>query len=148
MEFKEVITKYEKMLKKINRMYGGTEDGFQEAVLEVYEALKTYDESKSGLSTYLYWRVRGKLQRWSKQKKEITQEEGMDMSYQRIENKILVESLKNRLEADERELIELIYSSGMSDVEIAKRYKESVQTIKNKKHSILGKLRKMLKECD
>jgi hypothetical protein len=50
-----LIEKYLNAVRKINYKWGNTDDGFQEGILGIYEAIKTYDFSyNTKFLTHLY----------------------------------------------------------------------------------------------
>ena len=53
-----LIEKYLNAVRKINNKWGGTDDGFQEGILGIYQAIKNFDERFNiKFLTYLYYNV-------------------------------------------------------------------------------------------
>lgn len=66
LEARDKIIKYNLwVIGTVNLQYGNTEDGFQQGILGLLEALKKYDvESKTQFSTYAYYWVRQSIDRY------------------------------------------------------------------------------------
>ena len=60
-----LIERYLKTVRKINHKWGNSEDGFQEGIFGIYQAIKTYDESyNTKFMTHLYFYVEAKIRRF------------------------------------------------------------------------------------
>ena len=60
-----LIEKYLNTVRKINNKWGGTDDGFQEGILGIYQAIKTFDESyNTKFMTHLYFHIEAKIRKF------------------------------------------------------------------------------------
>ena len=60
-----LIEKYLNAVRKINYKWGNTDDGFQEGILGIYEAIKTYDFSyNTKFLTHLYPNIEARIRRF------------------------------------------------------------------------------------
>ena len=60
-----LIERYLNTVRKINNKWGGTDDGFQEGILGIYEAIKTYDFSyNTKFLTHLYPNIEARIRRF------------------------------------------------------------------------------------
>ena len=61
----KLIEQYLNAVRKINNKWGGTDDGFQEGILGIYEAIKTYDFSyNTKFLTHLYPNIEARIRRF------------------------------------------------------------------------------------
>ena len=61
----KLIEQYMNAVRKINNKWGGTDDGFQEGILGIYEAIKTYDFSyNTKFLTHLYPNIEARIRRF------------------------------------------------------------------------------------
>ena len=61
----KLIEQYLNAIRKINNKWGGTDDGFQEGILGIYEAIKTYDFSyNTKFLTHLYPNIEARIRRF------------------------------------------------------------------------------------
>ena len=60
-----LIEKYLNTVRKINHKWGNTDDGFQEGILGIYQAIKTFDESyNTKFMTHLYFHIEAKIRKY------------------------------------------------------------------------------------
>lgn len=146
-----LIERYKLMIHKINSNWGNAEDGFQEGILGLYEAVEKYDSTKgTKFSSFLYLILRKKIRRYyikectyivTPDVNEITFDPEIEKV---IDNKALCKKLLKSLTPKERALLYLHYKEGYNLTEIAQMWKVSKQHISNYKLNILRKLRNKL----
>lgn len=161
-----LIEKYLNAVRKINNKWGGTDDGFQEGVLGIYQAIKTYDESyNTKFMTHLYFYVDAKIRKYIDKEryrvpqyviesiKKVEQErlyfselenfeiEDANIKMDNLENKVFVENLLNCCTKKEREILDLLFFKGYSGGDIAKKLGMSRQWVHTIKHRAFEKIR-------
>ena len=165
-----LIEKYLNAVRKINNKWGGTDDGFQEGVLGVYQAIKTYDESyNTKFMTHLYFYVEAKIRKYidkeryrvpqyiiesiKKGKQERVYFSGIEnleiedenIKMDNLENKVLIENLLNCCTKKERQVLDLLFFKGYSGEEIAKKLGMSRQWVHSMKHRAFEKIRENIR---
>ena len=165
-----LIEKYLNAVRKINNKWGGTDDGFQEGILGVYQAIKNFDESyNTKFMTHLYFYVEAKIRKYiDKERYRVPQHviENIKKSEQErvyfsgiedleigdenikidnLENKVLIENLLSCCTKKERQILDLLFFKGYSGEEIAKKLGMSRQWVHSMKHRAFEKIRNNIK---
>ena len=161
-----LIERYLNTIRKINHKWGNTDDGFQEGVLGVYQAIKTYDENyNTKFMTHLYFYVEAKIRRFiDKERYRVPQYviegikkgkrerlyfselenfeiEDESIEIDNLENKVLVERLLNYCTRQEKEVLNLLFFEGYSGQAVAKKLGMSRQWVHTIKHRAFEKIR-------
>lgn len=165
-----LIERYLNTVRKINNKWGGTDDGFQEGILGIYQAIKTYDESyNTKFMTHLYFHIEAKIRRYiDKERYRVPQyviesikkgeqervyfsgienleiEDG-NIDNEDLENKILVERLLNYCTNQEKEVLNLLFFEGYSGQAVAEKLGMSRQWVHSIKHKAFKKIRNNIK---
>lgn len=165
-----LIERYLNTIRKINHKWGNTDDGFQEGILGIYQAIKTYDENyNTKFMTHLYFYVEAKIRKYidkeryrvpqyviesiKKGEQERVYFSGIEdleigdenIKIDNLENKVLVENLLNCCTKKERQILELLFFKGYSGEEIAKKLGMSRQWVHSMKHRAFEKIRNNIK---
>ena len=165
-----LIERYLNTIRKINHKWGNTDDGFQEGVLGVYQAIKTYDENyNTKFMTHLYFYVEAKIRKYidkeryrvpqyviesiKKGEQEKVYFSGIEdleigdenIKIDNLENKVLVENLLSCCTKKERQILDLLFFKGYSGEEIAKKFGMSRQWVHSIKHRAFEKIRNNIK---
>ena len=165
-----LIERYLNTVRRINHKWGNTDDGFQEGILGIYQAIKTYDESyNTKFMTHLYFHIEAKIRRYiDKERYRVPQYviesikkgeqerlyfsgiEDLEIGDENIkidnlENKVLVENLLNCCTKKERQILDLLFFKGYSGEEIAKKLGMSRQWVHSMKHRAFEKIRDNIK---
>nr|DAS01704.1 MAG TPA: DNA directed RNA polymerase subunit [Caudoviricetes sp.] len=165
-----LIERYLNTIRKINHKWGNTDDGFQEGVLGVYQAIKTYDENyNTKFMTHLYFYVEAKIRKYidkeryrvpqyviesiKKGEQERVYFSGIEdleigdenIKIDNLENKVLVENLLNCCTKKERQILDLLFFKGYSGEEIAKKFGMSRQWVHSMKHRAFEKIRENIR---
>lgn len=161
-----LIERYLNTIRKINHKWGNTDDGFQEGVLGVYQAIKTYNESyNTKFMTHLYFYVEAKIRKYidreryrvpqyvieniKKGEQERVYFSGIEdleigdenIKIDNLENKVLVENLLSCCTKKERQILDLLFFKGYSGEEIAKKFGMSRQWVHSMKHRAFEKIK-------
>lgn len=170
----ELIEKNINLVHKINRMYGSSEDGFQEGILAFCHAIDKFDETKNvKLSSYAFHWIRQKIKRYREREKyrlpahvveKMSKEERkirIDFEYRdfKSEDETTIEEessicLKSTLEqyiklaCDEKEalILKKIYFEGYQQQEIAKEMGVCRQRVNAIVKKSLQKIRRVFYE--
>ncbi len=170
----ELIEKNINLVHKINRMYGSSEDGFQEGILAFCHAIDKFDETKKvKLSSYAFHWIRQRIKRYRDREKyrvpahvieKMTKEERkirIDFEYRdfKSEDETTIEEensicLKSTLEqyiklaCDEKEalILKKIYFEGYQQQEIAKEMGVCRQRVNTIVKRSLNKIRRVFYE--
>lgn len=165
-----LIEKYLNAVRKINNKWGGTDDGFQEGILGIYQAIKTYDESyNTKFMTHLYFHIEAKIRKFiDKERYRVPQYviesikkgeqerlyfsgiENLEIGdentgNENLENKVLVEKLLNCCTRQEKEVLNLLFFEGYSGQAVAKKLRMSRQWVYSIKHRAFEKIRNNIK---
>lgn len=161
-----LIERYLNTVRKINHKWGNTDDGFQEGILGIYQAIKTYDESyNTKFMTHLYFHIEAKIRRYiDKERYRVPQyviesikkgeqervyflgienleiEDG-NIDNENLENKVLVEKLLNCCTKQEKEVLNLLFFEGYSGEAVAEKLGMSRQWVHSIKHRAFEKIR-------
>ena len=166
----KLIEKYLNTVRKINYKWGNTDDGFQEGILGIYQAIKTYDESyNTKFMTHLYFHIEAKIRRFiDKERYRVPQYviesikkgekerlyfseienfeiEDASINNENLENKVLIEKILNYCTAQEKTVINYLFFEDYSGEEIAKKLKKSRQWVHTIKHRAFEKIRNNIK---
>ena len=165
-----LIERYLNTVRKINYKWGNTDDGFQEGILGIYQAIKTFDESyNTKFMTHLYFHIEAKIRRYiDKERYRVPQyviesikkgeqerlyfsaienfeiEDG-SIDNEDLENKVLVERLLNYCTNQEKEVLNLLFFEGYSGQAVAEKLRMSRQWVHSIKHKALKKIRENIK---
>ena len=165
-----LIERYLKTVRKINHKWGNSEDGFQEGIFGIYQAIKTYDESyNTKFMTHLYFYVEAKIRRFiDKERYRVPQYviervkkgkrerlyfselenfeiEDESIEIDNLENKVLVEKLLNYCTRQEKEVLNLLFFEGYTGEEVAQKLGISRQWVHTIKHRSFEKIRNNIK---
>ena len=165
-----LIEKYLNAVRKINNKWGNTDDGFQEGILGIYQAIKTYDENyNTKFMTHLYFYVEAKIRKYidkeryrvpqyviesiKKGEQERVYFSGIEdleigdenIKIDNLENKVLIENLLSYCTKKERHILDLLFFKGYSREEIAKKLGMSRQWVHSMKHRAFEKIRNNIK---
>lgn len=168
-----LIERYLNTIRKINHKWGNTDDGFQEGVLGIYQAIKTYDENyNTKFMTHLYFYVEAKIRKYidkeryrvpqyviesiKKGEQERVYFSGIEdleigdenIKIDNLENKVLVENLLNCCTKKERQILDLLFFKGYSGEEIAKKLGMSRQWVHSMKHRAFEKIRGQINKSE
>ena len=168
-----LIERYLNTIRKINHKWGNTDDGFQEGVLGVYQAIKTYDESyNTKFMTHLYFYVEAKIRKYidkeryrvpqyviesiKKGEQERVYFSGIEdleigdenIKIDNLENKVLIENLLSCCTKKERQILDLLFFKGYSGEEIAKKLGMSRQWVHSMKHRAFEKIRGQINKSE
>ena len=166
----KLIGKYLNTVRRINNKWGGTDDGFQEGILGIYQAIKTYDESyNTKFMTHLYFHIEAKIRRFIDKEKyrvplyviesikkgererlyfselENFEIEDENIEIDSLENKVLVEKLLKYCTKQERTVIKYLFFEDYSGEEVAKKLGMSRQWVHSIKHRAFEKIRENIK---
>lgn len=165
-----LIERYLNTVRKINYKWGNTDDGFQEGILGIYQAIKTFDESyNTKFMTHLYFHIEAKIRRYiDKERYRVPQyviesikkgeqerlyfsgienfeiEDG-SIDNEDLENKILIERLLNYCTNQEKEVLNLLFFEGYSGQAVAEKLGMSRQWVHSIKHRAFKKIRNNIK---
>jgi RNA polymerase sigma factor, sigma-70 family len=165
-----LIERYLNTVRKINYKWGNTDDGFQEGILGIYQAIKTFDESyNTKFMTHLYFHIEAKIRRYiDKERYRVPQyviesikkgeqerlyfsaienfeiEDG-SIDNEDLENKVLVERLLNYCTNQEKEVLNLLFFEGYSGQAVAEKLRMSRQWVHSIKHKAFKKIRENIK---
>ena len=165
-----LIEKYLNTVRKINNKWGGTDDGFQEGILGIYEAIKTFDESyNTKFMTHLYFYVESKIRKYiDKERYRVPQYviesikkgeqerlyffglenieiEDDNLNNENLENKVLIEKVLNYCTDQERTIIKYLFFEGYSGQAVAEKLGMSRQWVHRIKHRAFEKIRNIIK---
>ena len=165
-----LIERYLNTIRKINHKWGNTDDGFQEGILGIYQAIKTYDENyNTKFMTHLYFYVEAKIRKYidkeryrvpqyviesiKKGEQERVYFSGIEdleigdenIKIDNLENKVLIENLLSYCTKKERQILDLLFFKGYSGEEIAKKLGMSRQWVHSMKHRAFEKIRNNIK---
>ena len=166
-----LIEKYLNAVRKINNKWGGTDDGFQEGILGVYQAIKNFDERFNiKFLTYLYYNVESKIRKFvDKERYRVPQYviEGIKkgererLQFSEIENfqiednsvdlkatesKVFIENIISCCNSREKEGLKLLFMEGYHGEEVAKKLGITRQYIYNIKNKAFKKIRRKIRE--
>ena len=161
-----LIEKYLNAVRKINNKWGGTDDGFQEGILAVYQAIKTYDENyNTKFMTHLYFYVKAKIRKYiDKERYRVPQYiiesikkgekerlyfselenfeiEDANINNENLENKVLIEKVLNYCTDQEKTVINYLFFEGYTGEEVAQKLGISRQWVHTIKHRAFEKIR-------
>lgn len=167
---KTLIERYLNTVRKINNKWGGTDDGFQEGIFGIYQAIKTFDESyNTKFMTHLYFHIEAKIRKFiDKERYRVPQYviegikkgererlyfselenfeiEDENIEIDNLENKVLIENLLNCCTKKERQVLDLLFFKGYSGEEIAKKLGMSRQWVNSMKHRAFEKIRESIR---
>ena len=165
-----LIKKYLNTVRKINNKWGGTDDGFQEGILGIYQAIKTFDESyNTKFMTHLYFHIESKIRKFiDKERYRVPQYviegikkgelerlhfsgienleiEDSNINNENLENKVLIERLLNCCTKQEKEVLNLLFFEGYSGQAVAEKLRISRQWVHTIKHRAFEKIRNNIK---
>ena len=166
----KLIERYLNTVRKINNKWGGTDDGFQEGILGIYQAIKTFDESyNTKFMTHLYFHIEAKIRKYidkeryrvpqyviesiKKGEQERVYFSGIEdleigdenIKIDNLENKVLIENLLSCCTKKERQILDLLFFKGYSGEEIAKKLGMSRQWVHSMKHRAFEKIRENIR---
>ena len=166
----KLIEQYLNAVRKINNKWGGTDDGFQEGILGIYQAIKTYDESfNTKFMTHLYFHIEAKIRKFiDKERYRVPQYvieeikkcererlyfselenfeiEDENIEIDNLENRVLVEKLLNCCTKREKEVLNLLFFEGYSGQAVAEKLGMSRQWVHSMKHRAFEKIRNNIK---
>ena len=166
----KLIERYLNTVRKINNKWGGTDDGFQEGILGIYQAIKTYDESyNTKFMTHLYFHIEAKIRKFiDKERYRVPQYviesikkgeqervyfsgieelelEAKNIDNENLENKILIEKALNYCTDQERTVIKYLFFEGYSGQAVAEKLGISRQWVHSIKHRAFEKIRNNIK---
>ena len=166
-----LIEKYLNTVRKINYKWGNTDDGFQEGVLGIYQAIKTFDESyNTKFMTHLYFHIEAKIRKYiDKERYRVPQYviEGIKkgererLQFSEIENfqiednsvdlkatesKVFIENIISCCNSREKEVLKLLFIEGYNGEEVAKKLGITRQYIYNIKNKAFKKIRRKIRE--
>jgi RNA polymerase sporulation-specific sigma factor len=161
-----LIERYLNTVRKINYKWGNTDDGFQEGILGIYQAIKTYDESyNTKFMTHLYFHIEAKIRRFIDKERYRTPQyviesikkgekerlyfselenfeiEDGNIDNENLENKVLIEKLLNCCTEQEKEVLNLLFFEGYSGQAVAEKLGMSRQWVHTIKHRAFEKIR-------
>ena len=161
-----LIERYLNTIRKINNKWGGTDDGFQEGILGIYQAIKTFDESyNTKFMTHLYFHIESKIRKFiDKERYRVPQYviegikkgelerlhfsgienleiEDSNINNENLENKVLIEKLLNCCTKQEKEVLNLLFFEGYSGQAVAEKLRISRQWVHTIKHRAFEKIR-------
>ena len=167
---KTLIERYLNTVRRINHKWGNSEDGFQEGIFGIYQAIKTYDESyNTKFMTHLYFYVEAKIRKFiDKERYRVPQYviegikkgkrerlyfselenfeiEDESIEIDNLENKVLIERLLNYCTRQEKEVLNLLFSEGYSGQAVAEKLGMSRQWVHSIKHRAFEKIRNNIK---
>ena len=162
----KLIERYLNTVRKINNKWGGTDDGFQEGILGIYQAIKTFDESyNTKFMTHLYFHIEAKIRKFiDKERYRVPQYviegikkgelerlhfsgienleiEDSNINNENLENKVLIEKLLNCCTKQEKEVLNLLFFEGYSGQAVAEKLRISRQWVHTIKHRAFEKIR-------
>jgi len=165
-----LIERYLKTVRKINHKWGNSEDGFQEGIFGIYQAIKTYDESyNTKFMTHLYFYVEAKIRRFidkeryrvpqyiiesikkgEKERLYFSSLENLEIkdeneSNDKLEKKVLIEELLRCCTIQEKKVIRYLFFDGYTGEEVAKKLQISRQRVHIIKSKALEKIRNNIK---
>ena len=166
----KLIEQYMNAVRKINNKWGGTDDGFQEGILGIYQAIKTYDESyNTKFMTHLYFHIEAKIRKFiDKERYRVPQYviesikkgeqerlyfsgienleiEDDNLNNENLENKVLIEKVLNYCTDQERTVIKYLFFEGYSGQAVAEKLGMSRQWVHSIKYRALKKMRENIK---
>lgn len=166
----KLIERYLNTIRKINHKWGNTDDGFQEGILGIYQAIKTYDESyNTKFMTHLYFYVEARIRKYiDKERYRVPQYviesikkgeqervyfsgienleiEDENTGNENLENKVLVEKLLNCCTRQEKEVLNLLFFEGYSGQAVAEKLRMLRQWVHSIKHRAFEKIRNNIK---
>ncbi|KAB8129175.1 sigma-70 family RNA polymerase sigma factor [Gracilibacillus oryzae] len=159
MQFEEVLKDHERVIHHLINKYGIRDmegEFFQEGMIAIWEALRTFDQSKSKLSTYIYSCVSRRF--LNKIKKESREQDNLDSWLERVRiDDLLMEdkpAFDRQLLSDIREKLSdkqwcwfvhaVIKDQTIS--EIADTYAVTAPAVKSWRRSAKSKIRQLLQQ--
>ena len=165
-----LIERYLNTIRKINHKWGNTDDGFQEGILGIYQAIKTYDENyNTKFMTHLYFYVEAKIRKYidkeryrvpqyiiesikkgEKERLYFSSLENLEIkdendSNDKLEKKVLIEELLTCCTIQEKKVIRYLFFDGYTGEEVAKKLQISRQRVHIIKSKALEKIRNNIK---
>lgn len=162
----KLIERYLNTIRKINHKWGNTDDGFQEGILGIYQAIKTFDESyNTKFMTHLYFHIEARIRKFiDKERYRVPQYiiesikkgererlyfseldnfeiEDENIETDNLENKLLIEKVLNCCTAQERTVIKYLFFEGYSGQAVAEKLGKSRQWVYTLKHRAFEKIR-------
>lgn len=162
----KLIERYLNTIRKINHKWGNTDDGFQEGILGIYQAIKTYDENyNTKFMTHLYFYVEAKIRKYidkeryrvpqyviesiKKGEQERVYFSGIEdleigdenIKIDNLENKVLVEKVLNYCTDQEKTVINYLFFEGYTGEEVAQKLGISRQWVHTIKHRAFEKIK-------
>ena len=166
----KLIEMYLNTVRKINHKWGNSDDGFQEGILGIYQAIKTFDESyNTKFMTHLYFHIEAKIRKFiDKERYKVPQYviesikkgeqervyfsgieelelEAKNIDNENLENKILIEKVLNYCTDQERAVIKYLFFEGYSGQAVAEKLGMSRQWVHSIKYRALKKMRENIK---
>lgn len=166
----KLIERYLNTVRKINNKWGGTDDGFQEGILGIYQAIKTFDESyNTKFMTHLYFHIEAKIRKFiDKERYRVPQYiiesikkgeqerlyfsgienleiEDENTGNENLENKVLIEKVLNCCTYQERTVIKYLFFEGYTGEQVAQKLGISRQWVHSIKHKAFEKIRNNIK---
>ena len=167
---KTLIERYLNTVRRINHKWGNTDDGFQEGIFGIYQAIKTYDESyNTKFMTHLYFHIEAKIRKFiDKERYRVPQYviegikkgkrerlyfselenfeiEDESIEIDNLENKVLVEKLLNYCTKQERIIIKYLFFEGYTGEQVAQKLGISRQWVHTIKYRVFEKIREKIK---
>ena len=161
-----LIERYLNTVRKINNKWGNTDDGFQEGILGIYQAIKTFDESyNTKFMTHLNFHIEAKIRKIKDKERyrvpqyviegikkgelerlhfsgiENLEIEDSNINNENLENKVLIEKLLNCCTKQEKEVLNLLFFEGYSGQAVAEKLRISRQWVHTIKHRAFEKIR-------
>ena len=165
-----LIERYLNTVRKSNHKWGNTDDGFQEGIFGIYQAIKTYDESyNTKFMTYLYFHIEAKIRKFidkeryrvpqyiiesikkgEKERLYFSSLENLEIkdeneSNDKLEKKVLIEELLTCCTIQEKKVIRYLFFDGYTGEEVAKKLQISRQRVHIIKSKALEKIRNNIK---
>ena len=167
---KTLIKRYLNTVRKINNKWGGTDDGFQEGIFGIYQAIKTFDESyNTKFMTHLYFHIEAKIRKFiDKERYRVPQYviesikkgeqerlyffglenlelEDNNLNNENLENKVLIEKVLNCCTYQERTVIKYLFFEGYTGEQVAQKLGISRQWVHSIKNKAFEKIRNNIK---
>jgi RNA polymerase sporulation-specific sigma factor len=165
-----LIERYLNIVRKINHKWGNTDDGFQEGILGIYQAIKTFDESyNTKFMTHLYFHIEAKIRKFTDKERyrvpqyiiesikkgeqerlhffglENIEIEDYNLNNENLENKVLIEKVLNCCTEQERTVIKCLFFEGYTGEQVAQKLGISRQWVHTIKHRAFEKIRNNIK---
>lgn len=158
MNFELYYEQYKPLIQKVMykcKVYGNYDEFRHIAMIGLWEAIKTFDEKKGSLDSYVYFKMKHKImkemgrQNKNRERFIVTMDDELiflleSRQMPEVKNSISLETIWQNLKPQERQLLFLYYGEQMGDAEIAQLFAMKTDTVKKRRQRLIKKLRELV----